>query len=564
MLFTFSPGFFGVIQFNNSQTGPGLSTLVTGLCAFYNFDGNINDSTNNSLNLGTGGNSAYDFTTGKTGASAIQFINYGRCGAAAGLTYPNNIWDIYDSVTNASFSFWVKIPQYFPSANPTNNFCSMTIFGANFGDFGFAVGPAGPTGNFAPNLLVFYLAGNATPSITATFITNTWYHFAGVLNNTNKTYTVYRNGAVLSAVSFTSITAPSQNYQGFAIDGSGDGTSGEYGVPCTFDTVGLWKRALSASEITALYNGGSGIQYPFITYNANYLLVAGGGSGGIYSGGGAGGVISASNITFASGTVYNITVGAGGPSTYTGSSALNINGNGSNSSIISNTLTAVAIGGGAGATIYTGNGGGIRTSGQWIIYGGANGGSGGGSGGNSNGAGVISLTGGSGVSGQGNKGGDGASVSCTPSGPGGGAGAAGVNAFNGYASNPGGIGIINPIAGSTIGQLSAGNYWIAGGGAGATNACTSTTTPASGGLGGGGRCQGTGGNASLSAASGIPNTGGGGGGSFSTKSGDGGSGVVILSVPTINYTGNVTGSPVITTNGSNTLITFLSSGSYTA
>jgi hypothetical protein len=40
--------------------------------------------------------------------------------------------------------------------------------------------------------------------------------------------------------------------------------------------------------------------------------------------------------------------------------------------------------------------------------------------------------------------------------------------------------------------------------------------------------------------------------------------VVILSVPTANYTGTTTGSPTITTSGSDTIIKFTASGSYTA
>ena len=46
--------------------------------------------------------------------------------------------------------------------------------------------------------------------------------------------------------------------------------------------------------------------------------------------------------------------------------------------------------------------------------------------------------------------------------------------------------------------------------------------------------------------------------------GAGGSGVVILSVPTLAYSGTTTGSPTVTTSGSNTILTFTSSGSYTA
>jgi hypothetical protein len=46
--------------------------------------------------------------------------------------------------------------------------------------------------------------------------------------------------------------------------------------------------------------------------------------------------------------------------------------------------------------------------------------------------------------------------------------------------------------------------------------------------------------------------------------GNGGSGVVILSLPTAFYSGITTGSPTVTTNGNDTILTFTSSGSYTA
>jgi hypothetical protein len=48
------------------------------------------------------------------------------------------------------------------------------------------------------------------------------------------------------------------------------------------------------------------------------------------------------------------------------------------------------------------------------------------------------------------------------------------------------------------------------------------------------------------------------------NSSNGGSGVVILSLPTVNYTGTTTGSPTVTTSGDNTIIKFTASGSYTA
>jgi hypothetical protein len=40
--------------------------------------------------------------------------------------------------------------------------------------------------------------------------------------------------------------------------------------------------------------------------------------------------------------------------------------------------------------------------------------------------------------------------------------------------------------------------------------------------------------------------------------------VVIFSVPTAKYTGVYTGTPTVTTAGSNTIITFTANGTYTA
>jgi len=86
----------------------------------------------------------------------------------------------------------------------------------------------------------------------------------------------------------------------------------------------------------------------------------------------------------------------------------------------------------------------------------------------------------------------------------------------------------------------------------------------SGGSGGGGAggYQGNG-------TAGTANTGGGGGGSGRTpgvrdnNGASGGKGVVILSMPTARYSATSTGSPTVTTSGSNTILQFNGSGSYT-
>jgi hypothetical protein len=251
-------------------------------------------------------------------------------------------------------------------------------------------------------------------------------------------------------------------------------------------------------------------------YNVDLLIIAGGGSGGSNingggGGGGAGGYLAFSAQVFVPGDVKTITVGAGGTAAASGS----------NSSV---TGLTTAVGGGAGGSDSTGS----------------NGGSGGGGGG------IGPSAGGSPTSGQGFKGGDSGGSYGTAGG--GGAGAVGNN---GAAFSPagGGNGLASSITGTSVtraGGGGGGNIFGAG--------------PA-GGTGGGGAGAGPG----VNAVSGSANTGSGGGGQISGVAiGTGGSGVVILSVPTAKYTGTTTGSPTVTTSGANTIMTFTSSGSYTA
>ena len=265
-----------------------------------------------------------------------------------------------------------------------------------------------------------------------------------------------------------------------------------------------------------------------IPYTISYLVVAGGGGGGwAYSGGaGACGLLSGTAVLIP-GSTYTVIAGAGGSGGVSGTFPTN----GSNSSLSGNGISTVtAIGGGYGGQA------------------GANGYSGGSGGG---GGGYGSATGGSGTSGQGNAGGGFGSQS---GGGGGGAGAVGASG-SGSSGGNGGIGVQSSITGSAV-------YYAGGGGGGST------------GVGGGNGGSGGGGSGSGSVTpgtAGTPNTGGGVGGGGTNagqygNGGAGGSGIVILSIPTSKYTSIYTGTLVTPpfTNGSNTILEFASSGTYTA
>jgi hypothetical protein len=262
-------------------------------------------------------------------------------------------------------------------------------------------------------------------------------------------------------------------------------------------------------------------------YSVDFLVIAGGASGGKSSGGGGGaggyrnsystetsggGGSSEASIEFKVGTVYTITVGAGGAGV-TGNGRGN---NGNDSSVSGTGLTTItSVGGGAGG----GDAGSASAN---------SGGSGGGGTHNNN------KTGGAGTANQGFKGGNG-----TDGGPAGGGGGAGEEG-NTDGGGHGGDGLASSITGSSVTR---------GGGG--------QTSDTVGGTGGGGGVY--------PSDDATANTGGGGawwngGGS---DSGAGGSGVVILRMPTANYSGTTTGSPTVTTDGTDTVVVFNASGSIT-
>jgi hypothetical protein len=292
-----------------------------------------------------------------------------------------------------------------------------------------------------------------------------------------------------------------------------------------------------------LYDGAVALETPQY-YTIDFLCIGGGGGAGsgennpynrAGGGGGAGGYrnsygseasggggSSETAITdINTGVVLTIDVGGGGAG---GSGNSAVGTIGEESSIKGTGVSITSGGGGYGAD----NG----------VVGGP-GGSGGGGGASQSGA----YAGGAGTSNQGYAGQAGAG---NAGGGGGGAGEVGGTDANGE----GGDGLSSSITGAATDR---------GGGGGAYYGQQND-----GGTGGGGN---SGTNNSADATAGTANTGGGGGGSENEGADPsaeaGGSGVVILRMPTANYSTTTTGSPTVGTDGSDTILTFNGDGSYT-
>jgi len=277
------------------------------------------------------------------------------------------------------------------------------------------------------------------------------------------------------------------------------------------------------------------------SYSVNYALVGGGGAGGgNWGGGGGAGQVVQSITTLQSNTLYLVSVGDGAIGTsYNNPALYNLQGKSSSFAGVT------AIGGGSG-----GNGLSGYTNGN-------NGGSGGGacSGYSLNLTNTTDSYGGTATSGYAG----GNSIHPRISGGGGGAGSIGGSGTLTGSGN-GGAGIAITITGYSAGTFAG------GGGGGAGQAYTAGTGGSGGGGNGAAGLNVSGGNATANTGSGGGGNSGGGGG----VGGSGASGIVILSIPTANYSGDayVNGGVIDnsvwtkTTSGSNTILTFLKSSLY--
>jgi hypothetical protein len=325
---------------------------------------------------------------------------------------------------------------------------------------------------------------------------------------------------------------------------NGDVTLSTEGQSVTFvyaDSTQGWLNTMDST---------SNVRAP-ATYSADFLVIAGGGGGGYDQGGGGGaggyrasynsetsggGGSSETALIFNPETVYTITVGAGGGGI---NGTTTPAGEGNDSSISGADITTItSIGGGRGGNY------------NQPSYSASTGGSGGGGAGGAPGGG---FAGAAGTANQGFAGGSATGFASAGTG-GGGAGAVGADATGLASPGAGGDGVASTITGSSVTR----------GGGGGSMSANSPQVASPGGAGGGGAGST---NTGASGNSGTANTGGGGGGIWNSPSpyvsGSGGSGVVILRVPTARYSGTTTGSPTVTTDGTDTIMTFTSSGSYT-
>lgn len=250
--------------------------LTKGIISYWDFENITVNESNNLANSTIGGVTIQPGILrnqiGKLGKSVflnVSLTNYMNSSSAF----------LYGNSQNLTFNIWVKMDRETAKTAVGSNSHPLLstrdgtpINGINFGlstsnAGGFVVNRT-QGGQFAAGTM----AGGWTNTVFnyATDNYNVWTMNTFIKNKTG--WLMYENGI------FQTFTADANNLLGgactIALWGTGSTAGGSCGVPNAnfmyggyFDDAAAWNRVLNQSEITALYNGGIGLSYPFIPTN---------------------------------------------------------------------------------------------------------------------------------------------------------------------------------------------------------------------------------------------------------------------------------------------------------
>lgn len=224
--------------------------LTTNNTHYWKMD-NGNDSIG-SLNLASNG--TVTFTAGLIGNAATVVSGGFMDVATQPTTYAQ-------SGTAFSVNGWIRFTSTIDS-NDHMVFWFRTTTGGNIRQFNLGYMQSTTSWQFT----AFPNSGGATTSTTfsASPSTSTWYMLTGVYDGTN--LSLYLNGsAVGTPTAWVKGTFSTTAQHSYTL-GQSNTTNQQT------DEIGFWERALTTGEITQLYNGGAGLQYPYTTTaNGNFL-----------------------------------------------------------------------------------------------------------------------------------------------------------------------------------------------------------------------------------------------------------------------------------------------------
>ena len=220
-----------------------VSLLYDKICnrctAYYRLDGNCRDS----VNIHDGIPNKITFVDGKIGRCAHTN------GSSQYISLPNEV--SVKGRTQVSYSGWCFI-----ESTPNKDFYIVTEI-AN--SSGYTRASFGVNTSLLPFAIARTVATGDTGSVqkvtgTSPMSTGTWYFLCAVFDLSNGNIILYVNGVSVGSLDVTAssfVDANRNRIRLFEFDESGSGN-------VRADEVGIWSKALSAAEVSELYNHGAG------------------------------------------------------------------------------------------------------------------------------------------------------------------------------------------------------------------------------------------------------------------------------------------------------------------
>lgn len=230
--------------------------LFDNLIAYYKLDGNCRDS----VNMYDGIPNNITFVDGKIGECAqtngnSQYISLPNEVSVKGRTQVSySGWCFIESTLNKDFYIITEIAN--------SNGYTRAAFGVNTDLLPFAVSRTVATGDTGSVQKV---------TDTSPMATSSWYFLCAVFDLSNGNIILYVNGVAVGSLTITvSSFVDSDPYmlQIFSFDESGSGT-------ISVDELGIWSKALSATEVSELYNNGAGKTYSTGTSGGTGVVING-------------------------------------------------------------------------------------------------------------------------------------------------------------------------------------------------------------------------------------------------------------------------------------------------
>lgn len=228
------------------------SSLTTGLVSYWRMDNTSGDETDSYGSNPLSKTGIVGSTSGVVGNSRI-FVGGATANNYFSAGNPANL----NNQGPRSVAFWI-----YPTA--TNSQQVYYPFSKNDGTTGWAVGYDGVFNVCNPGTAGdLYLLNNTTgvcPSSTLSLTPNTWNFVVMTWSGTypgSGTVTFYlgKNGSVTSSTAASSQTFPDDSAKNVVIGARSDV---RFEVAGNLDEIGFWNKVLSASEVSDLYNSGSG------------------------------------------------------------------------------------------------------------------------------------------------------------------------------------------------------------------------------------------------------------------------------------------------------------------